>query len=54
MPKHKNTKPETINELLEEVITAENIVEEEINNISYEKPEKVELQNDNSNLEKER
>ena len=33
MPRRKKEKPETIDELLEEVTTAENIVEEEINNI---------------------
>ena len=54
MPRRKNTKPETIDELLEEVTTADNIVEEEINNISSEKPEKVELEPDNNDFEKKR
>ena len=54
MSRRKNTKPETIDELFEEVTTAENIVSEEINNLSSEKPEKVEPQNDNNDLEKKR
>ena len=54
IPRRKKEQPETIDEVIEEMETAENIVEEEINNISSEKPEKVELQNDNNNLEKKR
>ena len=48
IPRRKNTKPETIDELLEEVEIAENIVEEEIKNISSEKPEKEEPEPDNT------
>ena len=48
MPRRKNTKPETIDELLEEMETAENIVEEEIKNTSSEKPEKEEPEPDNT------
>ena len=38
MPRRKNTKPETVDELLEEMETAETIVEEEIKNTTPEKP----------------
>ena len=48
MPRRKNTKPETIDELLEEMETAETIVEEEIKNSSSEKPEKEEPEPDNT------
>ena len=33
MPRRKNTKSETTDELFEEVTTAKNIVDEEINNL---------------------
>ena len=48
MPRRKNTKPETIDELLEEMETTETIVEEEIKNSSSEKPEKKEPEPDNT------
>ena len=43
MPRRKNTKPETVDELLEEMETTETIVEEEIKNTTSEKPEKKNL-----------
>ena len=42
MPKRKNQKPETVDELLEEMESAENIIEEEIKNVSSEKPQEEE------------
>ena len=61
MPIRKNTKPETIDELFEEVTTTENIVDEEINNLFSDnqkpenvKPEKVEPKSDNTDYEKKR
>ena len=64
LPRRKNPKPKTIEEVIEDILTAENYFNDEIKNIfgndnSNEKPEKVkpekvEPQNDNSNLEKKR
>ena len=61
MPRRKSTKPETIDELFEEVTTAENIGDEEINNLFSDnqkpenvKPEKVEPKSDNTDYEKKR
>ena len=55
MPRRKNPKSETIDEVVEEISTAENSFNEEINNIfGDEKSEKVEPQNDNNDLEKKR
>ena len=42
MPKRKNQKPETVDELLEEMGSAKTIVEEEIKNVSSDKPQKEE------------
>ena len=64
MPRRKNPKPETIDEVVEEISTAENSFNDEIKNIFGDdnsnekpegvKPEKVEPEKDNSNLEKKR
>ena len=40
MPRCKNTNPETVDELLQGMETAETIVEAEIKNVSSEKPKK--------------
>ena len=42
MPRRKNPKPKSVDELLGEMETAETIVEEEIRNVSSEKPQKEE------------
>ena len=52
MSRRKNTKPETIEEVVEDISTAENSFDEEINNIFDEKPEKVEPKPDNNDFEK--
>ena len=59
MPRRKNPKPETIDEVVEEIYNAENSFNDEIKNIfsddnSNEKTEKAEPKEDNSNLEKKR
>ena len=60
MPRRKNPKSETIDEVVEEISTAENCFNEEINNIfddeksEKDKPKNVEPQNDNNDLEKKR
>ena len=59
MAKHKVPKPETIEEVNEDISTAENSFNNEIKNIfgddnSNEKPKNIEPKEDNSNLEKKR
>ena len=56
MPKRKTTKPENIGAVIEDISTAENSLNEEMNNIFNENVtnENVEPQNDNTDLEKKR
>ena len=62
MPRRKNTKPETIDDVIKEMSTAENSLNDEIKNIFSDnnfneksekvKPEIVDPQNNNTNFEK--
>ena len=60
MPRRKNTKPENIDDVIVEISTAENSLNDEMNNIFSDeklekvKPENVEPQNDNTDFEKKR
>ena len=60
MPRRKKTKPENIDDVIVEISTAENSLNDEMNNIFSDeklekvKPENVEPQNDNTDFEKKR